>query len=133
MGVRTSVPSPNKYRLFGKRRVGNPSGLSTTQRVRPKADFGELWGTDVPALVPDVHALAGWAYRLSTAGAHTKARRPHCIQLGGWSCVVIELRRKVLLPVFQLTEVCDAADPLAIKREIKQGKGRAKNKKRRIK
>jgi hypothetical protein len=37
---------------------------------------------------------------------------------------VIELRRKVLLPVFQLTEVCDAADPLAIKREIKQGKGR---------
>lgn len=37
---------------------------------------------------------------------------------------MIELRRKVLLPVFQLTEVCDAADPLAIKREIKQGKGR---------
>ena len=30
---------------------------------------------------------------------------------------MIELRRKVLLPVFQLTEVCDAADPLAIKRE----------------
>lgn len=37
---------------------------------------------------------------------------------------MIELRRKVLIPSFRLTEVCDAADPLAFKREIKQGKGR---------
>jgi hypothetical protein len=37
---------------------------------------------------------------------------------------VIELRRKVLIPSFRLTETCDGSDPLAFKREIKQGKGR---------
>lgn len=37
---------------------------------------------------------------------------------------MIELRRKVLIPSFRLTEVCDGSDPLAFKREIKQGKGR---------
>lgn len=34
-----------------------------------------------------------------------------------------ELRRKVLLPVFQLSELADQDDPRAIKRTIKQGKG----------
>lgn len=37
---------------------------------------------------------------------------------------MIELRRKVLLPVFRLTETCEESDPLGFKREIKQGKGR---------
>lgn len=35
-----------------------------------------------------------------------------------------ELRRKVLLPVFQLTELCEPDDPCALKRTIKQGVGR---------
>lgn len=35
-----------------------------------------------------------------------------------------ELRRKVILPVFQLSELCSDDDPLALKRSIKQGKGR---------
>lgn len=35
-----------------------------------------------------------------------------------------ELRRKILLPVFTLTEVCQADDPCAIKREIKMWKER---------
>lgn len=35
-----------------------------------------------------------------------------------------ELRRKVLLPVFQLSELADQDDPRAIERTIKQGKGR---------
>ena len=34
-----------------------------------------------------------------------------------------ELRRKVLLPVFQLSELADQTDPRAIERTIKQGKG----------
>lgn len=34
-----------------------------------------------------------------------------------------ELRRKVLLPVFQLSELADQEDPRAIQRTIKQGKG----------
>lgn len=34
-----------------------------------------------------------------------------------------ELRRKVLLPVFQLSEVTTAEDPRALTRTIKQGKG----------
>lgn len=34
-----------------------------------------------------------------------------------------ELRRKVLLPVFQLSELADQDDPRSIKRSIKQGKG----------
>lgn len=37
---------------------------------------------------------------------------------------MIELRRKVLLPVFQLTEVCDASDLRAVKRVIKAAKER---------
>ena len=37
---------------------------------------------------------------------------------------MIELRRKVLIPSFRLTEACDGSDPLAIKREIKQSIGR---------
>ena len=36
---------------------------------------------------------------------------------------MIELRRKVLLPVFQLTEVCDALDPRAVRRHIKAANG----------
>jgi integrase len=36
---------------------------------------------------------------------------------------MIELRRKVLIPSFRLTEVCDADDPLSIKRVVK-GEGR---------
>lgn len=35
-----------------------------------------------------------------------------------------ELRRKVLLPVFSLTEVCSEDDPRAVRRNIKQWKGR---------
>lgn len=35
-----------------------------------------------------------------------------------------ELRRKVLLPVFQLSELCAPDDPCALKRAIKQGIGR---------
>lgn len=35
-----------------------------------------------------------------------------------------ELRRKVFIPVFQLTEICGENDPLALKRIIKQGVGR---------
>lgn len=35
-----------------------------------------------------------------------------------------ELRRKVLLPVFQLSELADQDDPRAIERTVKQGKGR---------
>lgn len=34
-----------------------------------------------------------------------------------------ELRRKILLPVFQLSEITDQDDPRALKRTIKQGKG----------
>jgi hypothetical protein len=34
-----------------------------------------------------------------------------------------ELRRKVFLPVFQLSELADQDDPRAIERTIKQGKG----------
>lgn len=34
-----------------------------------------------------------------------------------------ELRRKILLPVFQLSELADRGDPRAIERTIKQGKG----------
>ncbi len=41
-----------------------------------------------------------------------------------WGCQVIELRRKVLIPSFTLTEVCEDSDPLAMKREIKAGVGR---------
>ncbi|PQA77531.1 site-specific integrase [Rhodoferax sp. TS-BS-61-7] len=37
---------------------------------------------------------------------------------------MIELRRKILIPSFRLTEVCEVDDPLAIKREIRGGKGR---------
>ena len=36
----------------------------------------------------------------------------------------MELRRKVLIPSFRLSEVCDASDPLAFKRQIKAGKCR---------
>jgi integrase len=36
-----------------------------------------------------------------------------------------EVRRKVLLPVFQLSELADQTDPRAIERVIKQGKGHA--------
>lgn len=32
-----------------------------------------------------------------------------------------ELRRKILLPVFRLSELAEQSDPLAIKRSIKQG------------
>lgn len=35
-----------------------------------------------------------------------------------------ELRRKVLIPVFTLTETCEADDPRSLKRTIHQGKGR---------
>lgn len=35
-----------------------------------------------------------------------------------------ELRRKVLLPVFSLTEICEAGQPHSLKRSIQQGKGR---------
>jgi hypothetical protein len=37
---------------------------------------------------------------------------------------MIELRRKVLIPSFRLTEVCDGSAALAMKREIKAWKGR---------
>ena len=37
---------------------------------------------------------------------------------------MIELRRKVLIPSFRLTEVCESGDPLASKRDIKAWKGR---------
>lgn len=37
---------------------------------------------------------------------------------------MIELRRKVLIPAFRLTEICNATDPNVIQRDIKQGKGR---------
>lgn len=37
---------------------------------------------------------------------------------------MIELRRKVLIPSFRLTEVCDPADPLAVRRDIRAGKAR---------
>lgn len=37
---------------------------------------------------------------------------------------MIELRRKVLIPAFRLTEVCEATDPLGFKRDIKAWKGR---------
>lgn len=37
---------------------------------------------------------------------------------------MIELRRKVLIPSFRLTEVCDPADPRAVRRDIRAGKAR---------
>lgn len=36
---------------------------------------------------------------------------------------MIELRRKILIPVFQLTETCASSDPAGVKRVIQQGKG----------
>ena len=36
-----------------------------------------------------------------------------------------ELRRKVLLPAFQLTEVTTGDDPRALSRVIRQGKGQS--------
>ncbi len=37
---------------------------------------------------------------------------------------MIELRRKVLIPAFRLSELCESSDPLSFKRQIKAWKGR---------